>query len=163
MKFREATENDLPEIVNIFLHCWKMAYVDVLNEEVRNSMDETAARNLWCKSFSQPERKTYLFEEDSHPVAVFRTGPDTDDESKWHLFSLYVDPFFAGRGIGNAALEKLFDEAKLLGKREISLWVFTRNTPAKKLYINKGFLPSGRTRITESWGELEEEFVKVNI
>lgn len=163
MEFRPATEEDLTEIIRIFLSCWHIAYVDVLTEDVRNAMDEKAARELWEASFSHSDRENFLVRDGGSTVAIFRTGVDPDDAHTWHLFSLYVDPAFAGRGIGGNVLKKFFEDGKEKGKSRFSLWVFASNAPAKGLYMKSGFTPSGRTRIREAWGELEEELVKVGI
>lgn len=163
MEFMRATEERLADIIRIFLSCWHVAYVDVLAEEVRNAMDEKAARELWESSFKNSDRDNFLVKDGDSVVAIFRTGIDPDNEDTWHLFSLYVDPAFSGRGIGGTVLKEFFDAGKKRGKSRFSLWVFASNAPAKGLYLKNGFLPSGRTRIREAWSELEEELVKVGI
>jgi ribosomal protein S18 acetylase RimI-like enzyme len=163
MEFIRATEEDLTEIIRIFLSCWHIAYVDVLAEEVRTAMDEKAARALWETSFVNSDRDTFLVKDGSSNVAVFRTGIDPEEENTWHLFSLYVDPICAGRGIGGAVMKEFFEAGKKKDKSRYSLWVFASNAPAKGLYLKNGFRPSGRTRIRDSWGEVEEELVKVDI
>lgn len=163
MEFEPATENDLSEIIRIFLSCWHIAYVDVLTDEVRNAMDENSARELWETSFTNSNRANFLVKDRESTIAIFRIGIDPDNEHTWHLFSLYVDPDFAGRGIGRAILKEFFDAGRQRGLSRFSLWVFASNAPAKGLYVKNGFLPSGRTRIRDAWGELEEELVKVDI
>ena len=79
MEFIRATEEDLTEIIRIFLSCWHIAYVDVLAEEVRTAMDEKAARALWVTSFENSDRDTFLVKDGNSTVAVFRTGVDPDD------------------------------------------------------------------------------------
>ena len=95
MEFIRATEEDLTEIIRIFLSCWHIAYEDVLAEEVRTAMDEKTARALWETSFVNSDRDTFLVKDGSSNVAVFRTGIDPEEENTWHLFSLYVDPICA--------------------------------------------------------------------
>lgn len=163
MEICVATEEDLSEIVRIFLSCWHVAYVDVLTEDVRNAMNEKEARELWEASFSNSDRENFMVKDGDLAVAIFRTGIDPDDADTWHLFSLYVDPAFAGRGIGGKVLKEFFEDGRGKRKTRFSLWVFASNAPAKGLYMKNGFLPSGRTRIREAWGELEEELVKVGI
>lgn len=163
MKFRKAKIEDLPIITSIFLSCWKSSYREVLSDAVREKMDTAAATELWSASFKNPDRTTFLVGESEKADAVFRTGIDPENPSRWHLFSLYVDPASAGRGIGSAVMNELIDQAKLEGKSEISLWVFDKNIVAKGLYSKFNFKPSGRTRVTESWGENEVELVRVNI
>lgn len=163
MEFISATEDNLSEIIRIFLSCWHISYKDVLTEEARNAMDEKAARELWATSFTNSDRNNFLVKDGDTAIAIFRTGIDPEDEDTWHLFSLYVDPAFSGRGVGGTVLKEFFDAGKKRGKSRFSLWVFASNAPAKGLYLKNGFLPSGRTRIREAWGELEEELMKVGI
>lgn len=163
VKIRIASTEDLTRIVDVFLACWKIAYQTVLSEKVREAMDFSAAKELWEKSFVAEGRTNFVIEVDSAIVAVFRTGIDSDNPDKWHLFSLYVHPNNAGQGLGSEILEILIKEARTKHFKAITLWVFEKNIPALNLYKKFGFTPTGRTRIRESWGELEIELIRVDI
>ena len=162
MQIRTATMENLPVIIKIFLDCWKISYTNVLPAEIREAMNEEAAADLWRPSFDNPSRTTFIVEAEGKPVAVFRTGLDPDEEERWHLFSLYVAPEAAGKGIGTFILDEVLKQARVAGHSSVNLWVFDANAIAKKLYAKAGFSPSGRSRVRE-WRELEVELVNPNI
>ncbi|HEX5327446.1 MAG TPA: GNAT family N-acetyltransferase [Acetobacteraceae bacterium] len=60
---------------------------------------------------------------------------------------LYVAPDFHGRGIGSALLAKA-----MAVHSHLQLWVFTRNAPAIRFYIARGF-----RRVTQTDGSRNEE------
>jgi len=160
VNFRLVTLNDIPVISNIFLECWKISYENLLPESVRDSMDETRAKNLWTITLSNNlDRETFMGLVDNQPIGFFRIGVDQSDESRGHLFSLYVSPQFAGMGYG----KKLLAEAIRLIKEKkfstMSLWVFEENIPARALYAKFDFEPSGKTKITPEWQLPEIEMV----
>lgn len=162
MQMRTATIEDLPAIIKIFLDCWKISYANVLPADIRDAMNAESAAELWRPSFDNPSRTTFIVEVDENPVAIFRTGIDPDNEERWHLFSLYVAPEAAGRGIGTFIMDEVLRQAREAGHPSVNLWVFDENAIAKKLYSKAGFSPSGRTRVRE-WRELEVELVNPNI
>lgn len=157
MKLREATIDDVEAIVDLFLRCWKESYSEILPAEVRDSMNVEKARDLWSKSFSDNSLKTFLVLSGSEVSAVFRYGLARDLPDSGHLFSLYVDPSFAGQGLGRSIMENVMSMAKSDSYQRVTLWVFEKNRPARSLYEKFGFTPTGNTRITPSWGEVEIE------
>lgn len=157
MDFRLASEDDLDSIVNVFLACWKESYAEILSSDVRDSMNTDEAKALWSKSFSDNSLQTYLIFDSEIPVAVFRYGASREEDKAGHLFSLYVDPNFSGRGIGSIIMEKVLAMAKSDSCNKVTLWVFEKNRPARSLYEKFGFIPTDRNRITPAWGEVEVE------
>lgn len=157
MNMRLATEEDLASIVSIFLSCWKESYADVLSAEVREAMDAERAEQLWNKSFFDETLRTYISYEDKNPTAVFRYGAARDEAGAGHLYSLYVDPRFSGRGVGRSIMEEVISLARSDAFERITLWVFESNLPARALYKKFGFEPTGRSRMTPEWGALEIE------
>ena len=161
MEFRLAELDDLTEIAALFHACWHLSYADLLSEEVRTAMTLESAIELWRPGLTEPlDRQTVVGVAGEKIVSVFRIGADKDLSERGHLFSLYVAPSSAGKGIGmstlNAAIERLSER----GFAAISLWVFARNERAKALYARAGFTESGRTRSDERWRELEIEMLR---
>jgi ribosomal protein S18 acetylase RimI-like enzyme len=164
MLLRNATLEDVADMAALFLKCWKSSYVDVLSVETRNKMDESSAQELWRNALSNnPERKTVLALEDGSLIGFFRVGPDKNDLTRGHLFSLYVSPEFAGQGFGKRLLFEAVDLEAKNGFTQMSLWVFDENTVAKSLYTKFGFEPTGDTRTTPEWGALEIEMLNKQI
>ena len=88
---------------------------------------------------------------ESAAVGMIRFGPDADDPSRGHVFSLYVDPAAAGAGIGRALLEQAVRELAGRGFRTATLWVFAANARALRFYRAGGWEPTGETRVEPEW------------
>ncbi len=59
------------------------------------------------------------------------------------LFGLYVAPRARGRGVGEALVRAVLDEARRLGKSEVVLEVASSNVAAEALYARCGFVRTG--------------------
>lgn len=161
MEFRSAQLEDLAAIAELFHACWHLSYSELLSAEVREAMTLESAVELWRPGLVEPlDRQTIVGIDDGKIVSVFRIGIDKDAPDRGHLFSLYVAPGSAGKGIGMATLSAAIERVTNLGAPAMSLWVFARNERAKALYARAGFVASGRTRVDERWRELEVEMVR---
>jgi ribosomal protein S18 acetylase RimI-like enzyme len=58
------------------------------------------------------------------------------------LVAMWVDPAFRGRGVGDALIGQVVDEARAQGIRRLQLDVVTDNAPAVRLYERLGFVPT---------------------
>lgn len=59
------------------------------------------------------------------------------------LFGMYVAPRARGRGVGEALVRAVLDEARRLGKSEVVLEVTSTNAAAEALYARCGFERTG--------------------
>jgi ribosomal protein S18 acetylase RimI-like enzyme len=85
---------------------------------------------------------------------MIRFGADDDDPTRGHVFSLYVDPSAAGRGVGGDLLARA--TAELAARyRTATLWVFAANERALRFYRAAGWTPTGATRVEPEWRALE--------
>jgi ribosomal protein S18 acetylase RimI-like enzyme len=161
---RNAETTDISAISALFLRCWKDSYANVLSQAVRDSMTEEASIKLWSNSLGvNPERETILGIEGDVLVGFFRIGPDKNDSTRGHLFSLYVDPELAGRGFGTKLLQNAVALIRSKGFVEMTLWVFEENTTARSFYEKFGFIPTGENKITPEWNTPEIEMLNSNI
>jgi ribosomal protein S18 acetylase RimI-like enzyme len=62
------------------------------------------------------------------------------------MFLLFVDPAFAGRGIGRALLAAAHDILRAAGQTEAFLYTDERNVRARSVYAAAGYLPDGSVR-----------------
>ena len=161
MEIRSAKIEDVELIADIFLQCWKISYLGIIDESAREDMNVTAARQLWQSALaSNFERKTFIGFKDGNEIGFFRVGPDKKDPSIGHLFSLYVRPEFSGKGFGQQLFSEALNFLNVSGFNLISLWVFKENTAAISLYSKFGFVPNGNEQITSQWKTLEIEMLK---
>lgn len=157
---RAGNADDIDSLVRIFRACWQESYRELLSEDVRNSMTIEKARDLWLPALaSNSERETLVACNDEIPIGMARLGADPDFSSRGHIFSLYIEPGNAGRGIGSALLAKAMEHLAEGGFTEVSLWVFKANPGAIGLYRKMGFEPTGRERTDVRWQSVEIEML----
>lgn len=157
---RPATETDLALLVRIFRACWLTSYKDILTQTVRDDMTQERANEMWALSVQpHPDRTTFVIEENGLPVGMARVGRDITNGTRGHLFSLYVHPDNAGRGLGKNLLKKVLKLLRETGFEEISLWVFKNNVSTRNLYSSLGFLETGQERIDDRWKNTEIEML----
>lgn len=164
MTIRPGRAEDIDAIVRIFRACWLESYRDLLNEDVRNAMSVEKARDLWLPALtSKSDRETLVACIGENPIGMARIGRDPDFPDRGHLFSLYIEPEYAGKGFGKALLTTALSWLSERGSTEISLWVFKANLGALGLYKKMGFEPTGRERIDARWQSLEIEMLHSQI
>lgn len=79
----------------------------------------------------------------SQPIGLaWGRFPNPDDREKAHLFQMWVDPDFRGRGAGSALLRGVIEWAAEMGASFLLLGV-TCGSPAVRLYARAGFEPAG--------------------
>lgn len=160
MTVRPGKAEDIDAIVRIFRACWQESYRDLLNEDVRSAMTVENARELWLPALtSNSDRETLVACIGRNPIGVARIGRDPDFTDRGHLFSLYIEPEYAGKGFGKALLTAALRRLSERGSKEISLWVFKANLGALGLYKKMGFKPTGRERTDTRWQSLEIEML----
>ena len=164
MRIREGRAEDIDSLVNIFRACWLDSYRDLLNEEVRQAMTVEKARELWLPALTlKTDRESLVACIGENPIGMARIGSDPDMPSRGHLFSLYIEPKYAGKGFGGALLRAALNTLAAGGFREISLWVFKANLGALGLYKKMGFEPTDRERTDPRWQSLEIEMLHGNV
>lgn len=152
MLIRPVTSQDLGSLVTIFRACWNISYRDLISAEVREAMNLEAATKLLANAVNpNPGRYTLMAAEGETGLGFANFGSDSDDLTKGHLFSLYVSPESAGKGVGFKLLNEVISELGKIGKPEITLWVFKENPIAIGLYRKSGFVETGREKIDERW------------
>jgi len=151
MQIRPVESNDLGSLVTVFRACLNISYRDLISAEVREAMDLATTTNLLSASANpKPGRFTLVAIEDE-TLGFASFGNDADDESRGHLFSLYVSPESAGKGVGSKLLAEVIAKLAQFDKAEITLWVFKENPTAIGLYRKFGFSETGREKTGERW------------
>jgi ribosomal protein S18 acetylase RimI-like enzyme len=152
MEIRQAKGSDLDSLVRIFRDCWNISYRDLITEEVRLAMDvSTATQLLTAAANPKPGRFTLLATDCETALGFASFGRDIDELNRGHLFSLYVSPASAGKGVGSKLLDSVIRQLNEIGKKEITLWVFKENPTAIGLYRKFEFVETGREKTDERW------------
>lgn len=152
MEIRQVKGSDLGSLVRIFRDCWNISYRDLITEEVRLAMDvSTATQLLTAAANPKPGRFSLLATDGETGLGFASFGSDIDELNRGHLFSLYVSPAIAGKGVGSKLLDSVIRQLNELGKKEITLWVFKENPTAIGLYRKFEFVETGREKTDERW------------
>ncbi len=160
MTIREGRAEDIDALVRIFRACWQESYRDLLSEDVRNAMSVEKAKDLWLPALTpKSDRETLVACAGEKPVGMARIGRDPDFPNRGHVFSLYIEPKYAGKGFGRALLTAALSRLSERDSTGISLWVFKANLGAIGLYKKMGFEPTGRERTDTRWQSLEIEML----
>jgi GNAT superfamily N-acetyltransferase len=88
----------------------------------------------------EPRARLYIAEIDGEPVGIGGLRPLSVDEAE--IKRMYVRPSSRGLGVGRAILQRLIDDARALGYREIRLDSVRFMQEAHALYRRFGFVPS---------------------
>jgi len=151
MLIRPVESSDLGSLVTVFRACWNISYRDLISAEVREAMDIATTTNLLTASANPKPGRFTLVATDDETLGFASFGNDADDESRGHLFSLYVSPESAGKGVGSKLLAEVISALAQIDKAEIALWVFKENLTAIGLYRKFGFGETGREKTDERW------------
>jgi GNAT superfamily N-acetyltransferase len=115
---------------------------------VRNPAESWAVRRaLYEDWLAEPGAFVLLAESGGRPVGyalVHLRGPEetwATGERIGVLETLAVLPGERGRGIGSALFERLYEELRSVGVRELEVSVIARNAEALRFYERQGLLP----------------------
>lgn len=161
---RPAVASDLDGVVEVFLDCWRTSYAAVLPADVRESMTEESARELWRSAFRRagstvlvavPGRATGPAP-DGPVVGVVRFSRQESSvpagSAPGDVDSLYVSPHSQGQGLGTVLLDAAVAGLAASGAEAARLWVFESNRPSLAFYRSRGWSDDGRRRTEEAFG-----------
>ena len=148
---------DAAALAALFVRCWRSSYRGIVADEVLDGLDRERIEERW-RELLEPRTDCRLLvtRADDVPVAVARIGPDVADATRGHVFSLYVDPSYAGAGLGRELLERATTELAADGYESATLWVFADNERAVRFYRAAGWTTDSVTRVEPEWGALEQ-------
>jgi L-amino acid N-acyltransferase len=144
ISIREATDADLPAVLEIFNHeviASPYLYVEtpVTIDDRRKWLDHHRVASMPVLVATEPGEQAEILGYASlspyRPSSGYRfTGE----------ISVYVAPFAQRRGIGSRLLSSLFDEAQARGLHALVASIDSENAPSVALFERSGFTEVGR-------------------
>ena len=67
------------------------------------------------------------------------------DPALLHISMVFVHPDAQGTGVGSSLIPHVLDAARSLGYRRASVWTYSDNAPARRLYEGVGMTTTGKT------------------
>jgi GntR family transcriptional regulator len=155
-RLRLATPADAAGLARVFVSAWRAGYVGIVAPAVLSALDEEDIADWLGTLTASSGPTTWLAESATGEIQAFsRHGEDPVDSRRGHIYSLYVAPAAAGRGLAKALLEHDLGLLADRGLSTVTLWVFEENRAARNLYATFGFVPDGGRRVEPEYGAQE--------
>src|SRR4051812_13621487 len=137
MKFKNATPEHLPRIVEIYNSTVPGRIVTADTQFV-----SVESRMRWFYEHSADKRPLWIIEDENNAVAgwvsfqSFYGRPAYDGTVE---VSIYLDPGARGKGVGKKALQFAIDRCKELKIKTLLGYIFAHNEPSLNLFKSFGF------------------------
>ena len=146
--------SDIPRVAEIHVFGWRCAYRGILSDEhmFNTRLVSTQIAKLE-ERFKNGEESGRFVYDDGIIKAFLYMGPcrDADKPEAFELGAIYVDPCMKGQGIGTAMAEYCEKTAAQGSYKEVCLWTFEKNAPARAFYEKLGYVLDGATKIIEPY------------
>ena len=99
-------------------------------------------------------------------LVAFSRPPRIKKRHKGHIWGMYVAPEARGCGIAKTLMLAALDRLRLVEElEEVMLTVVTKNSAARNLYLNLGFVPYGLEKRSLKLGDqyLDEELLSIKL
>ncbi|MBT1710823.1 GNAT family N-acetyltransferase [Fulvivirgaceae bacterium PWU5] len=141
MKFRNATLQDLPQIVAIYNTTVPGRMVTADTEPVT-----VESRVKWFEDFTPDRRPLWIVEDDAGTILgwvsikSFYGRPAYNGTTE---IAIYLDPAARGKGYGKKILEEATTRCRALGVSTLLGFIFAHNEPSIRLFQGAGFTQWG--------------------
>jgi ribosomal protein S18 acetylase RimI-like enzyme len=137
LKFRRATEADVPLLGQLAERIWRDYYPAIIGHaQVDYMLPRMYADNVIRQEIADGTVWELAFAEDR---AIGFLSISRDDDGRAKLHKLYLDTQSHGRGYGQQLIERAVEIARELGASGIWLQVNKQNTRAIRAYERAGF------------------------
>jgi ribosomal protein S18 acetylase RimI-like enzyme len=155
-RLRKAEAADADKLAAVFIAAWRHAYPGIVPEERLERLEDKRITTWLSALVASPLTGTVVAECDEDQIVGFcRFGPDPEEASAGHVFSLYVSPGASHHGIGGSLLLRALEELEQRHLGRVTLWVFEENKVARRFYSRFGFVPDGQRRVEPDYGAEE--------
>ncbi len=141
LRYRNATPDDLPEIVAIYNSVITSRMVTADTEPI--SVESRAA---WFAQHSATRHPLWMVENEAQETvgwASFQSFYGRPAYASTAEISIYLAPAHRGQGLGKQVLQHCLASAPTLGIKTLLGFIFAHNQPSLQLFKNLGF---------EEWG-----------
>lgn len=139
--YREATANDAEKIALLHAQSWQRHYRGIMQDAYLDGPVEENRLEVWKGRLHNPQDKQYVLvaEEDDQLCGFACVFAEYDPAWGALLDNLHVSQQYQGKGIGARLLKSAAKWAYMRNPDAgFYLWVFVKNTSARKFYENLG-------------------------
>lgn len=146
---KKARPGDERTLAHIQTESWKAAFRHILAPEIldRNT-NVVRAEAMYHRLLENRIGNGYLMTVDERPhcIAWWDATREPDMPGYAELICIHSLPDRWNMGHGSMMMVHVLEEMKATGYKQVMLWVFAENTPARRFYEKHGFVPNGREK-----------------
>jgi len=159
---RKVAAGDAPTLAYIQTESWKAAFKGILEDGVLNRCTNVEkATQMYAGLLEAKKGNGYLLEVDGkgHCIAWWDATREEDMTGFAELICIHSLQDNWGKGYGSKMMDRVLEDIAEAGYKKVMLWVFEENQRAKAFYETKGFVKSGKSKV--SLGAVEVMYEKV--
>jgi len=145
--FRDAREEDIPEVARIHVLAWQSAYRGMIDDSLLDSLEPKHRLPLWEQWWRGPGVRLILAVQEGRTIGFLRLCPARDFKSPPDGFAefthVYLDPELVGTGAGRRLFEFGLETVRNGDYQGLLLWVLEANTKARRFYEGFGLTADG--------------------
>jgi ribosomal protein S18 acetylase RimI-like enzyme len=143
VRVREATRADAAGIARLHLENWRVAYRDIVPDEVLDGITAVSRFLHWDGVLAEPGNPEFVcVAEDTagRLLGIASGGPELGDDPDYRgeLYVLHVRPGAQGRGVGRALMRAVAARLAADGMTSLLVWMLRENYPARRFYAALG-------------------------
>jgi ribosomal protein S18 acetylase RimI-like enzyme len=141
-KIRYANVGDAAILGKIHSQSWKVAYKDIVPEEILNNISSEKRQKYFEKALSEGWEEDAIIFKDDMAVGLICIGKCRDadkDNSYGEIWGIYLLPEYFNKGIGFELINWGISELTNRKYKKVSLWVLEENVHARRFYEKVGF------------------------
>ena len=146
---RLGTTADSDGIATVQVHGWRTAYRGIVPDAVLDRMSVADRAVRWADVLGEPRESKPIWvaaSESAEVIGFASAGPGRDDDlppTTGELWAIYVDPRWAGRGVGRRLLGEATEWLTAANYAHAVLWVLAENARARRFYERAGWRHDG--------------------
>jgi len=161
IKIRKAKTGDEKILAFIQTESWKNAFKDIISEtDLEKYTNITKAEEMYSRVLKENYAENFILEIDGKPhcIAAWSKARNLAYSDSAELICIHSLCDNWGKGYGSIMMNHIINEIKSAGFKSVLLWVFEKNTCARRFYEKHGFELTDRTQV--SYGAVEVMYCK---
>lgn len=148
---RRVKLGDETTLAYIQTESWKAAFQHILAQDVLTRCTNLdRATQMYRRLLEENKGNGYLLEINGkgHCIAWWDATREADMEGFAELICIHSLQNNWGKGYGSKMMDKVLEDIAAAGYTRSMLWVFEENERAKTFYEAKGFVKSGKSKVS---------------
>lgn len=146
---RKVMPGDETVLAYIQTESWKAAFKDILEEEeLTRCANFDRATQMYQRLLEEQKGNGYILEISGkgHCIAWWDTSREGDMPDYAELICIHSLQDNWSKGYGSKMMDRVLTDIAEAGYKKVMLWVFEKNTRARKFYEAKGFVKGEKSK-----------------